>query len=429
MGVKVYNKSNIYPHKLRIRMRIYKRELYLSRLRGFYNDTGMIKVLTGVRRCGKSCILQSVISELKENGVTDAALIDLNLDKREFRKIKTADQLESLIEQHSSVPGIKYLFIDEVQNVHEFEGVINAYREEGDWSIFITGSNSYLLSGQLTTKLTGRYINIEVFTLTFAEYLGMKKMLAKPIDPNLETEFNNYLSEGGFPKTVEYDNIVDKHMYTTSVIDEIFEKDIRRHQKIKHVSVFDRVMEFMIGNFGSTVSITNLLEHFAKHEKIKIKRETLNRYIQILVDAKILYRCKRFDIKSKRALSGDQKYYLADLSFYGAISVDGRINYGPTLENVTYVYARSMGYAASVGKIGSFECDFILRNPSQDYAYVQVSRSIMDESTEEREYRALEAIRDYYPKYLLTMDGLFQKRNGITHANIAQFMSEENLFN
>lgn len=409
-------------------MKIYKRELYLSKLRGFYYDTGMIKVLTGVRRCGKSCILQSIISELKESGVSDAALIDINLDKREYRKIKTPDQLENLIEEHSFSSGTKYLFIDEIQNVRGFEEVINAYREEGSWSIFITGSNSYLLSGQLITKLTGRYLDIEVFTLTFSEYLGMKKLLGKVIDPNIEAEFAKYLSEGGFPKAIEYDDLPDKRLYVSSVVNEILEKDIKQNQKIKHLSVFNRVLDFMIGNFGSPISITNLLDYFTTKENIAIKRETLNRYIQILVDSKILYRCKRFDIRSKRALSGEQKYYLSDLSFYNTINVDGRINYGPALENVTYIYARSLGYSPSVGKIGKLECDFILRSPDLDYSYVQVSRSILNESTEEREYRALEAIRDAYPKYLLTMDGLLQKRNGIIHANIVRFMEDDQRF-
>ncbi len=409
-------------------MKLYRREQYLSKLRGFYDDDGMIKVLTGIRRCGKSCILLSVMNELRERDVNPTAIIYINLDKREYRKVRTADQLDAIIEPYTNIPGKKYLFIDEIQNVDGFEEVLNAYREEGDWSIFITGSNSYLLSGQLVTKLTGRYVEVEVFTLTFNEYLGMKRMLGKPVASDVSVEFASYLAEGGFPKAVEYDSPADKQLYTTSVIAEVFEKDIRRHQKIRHVSVFDRVMEFMIGNFGAPISIKNILDHFSNNEKIPIKRETLNRYIQILVDAKILYLCKRFDVKSRRALSGEQKYYLADLSIYYAMSPDNRINYGPMLENVAYLYARSMGYSASVGKIGKFECDFILRSPARDYTYVQVSRTIAERATEEREYRALEAIRDAYPKYLMTMDNLLQERNGIRHVNIERFMAEEKRF-
>lgn len=409
-------------------MQIYRRELYLSKLRGFYDDEGMIKVLTGVRRCGKSCILLSIIDELRERGVPESAIINLNLDARAYRKIKTADQLEALIDEHAGSDRTKYLFIDEVQNAVGFEEVLNAYREEGGWSIFITGSNSYLLSGQLVTKLTGRYIEVEVFTLTFAEYLGMKQMLGKPIDGDLSAEFGSYLAEGGFPKAVEYDSAEDKQAYTASVVGEIFEKDIRRYRKIKHASVFDRVMDFMIGNFGAPVSVKNILDHFVRNEHVPIKRETLDRYIKILVDAKILYECKRFDVKSRRALRGEQKYYLADMGFYYAMSTDNRINYGPVLENIVYIYARSMGYAASVGKVGKLECDFILRDANRDYSYVQVCRTIAERSTEEREYRALEAIGDAYPKYLMTTDGLLQKRNGVHHVNIARFMRDERRF-
>lgn len=408
-------------------MKLYKRELYLSKLRGFYNDPGMIKVLTGIRRCGKSCVLLSIIEELRENGVEEERLININLDKRQFRKIKTPDQLENLVDSLTPVNDhrLKYLFIDEIENVEGFEELINGYREEGDWSIFITGSNSYLLSGQLITKLTGRYLEIEVFTLTFHEYLDMKRLYDQKIDANLTIEFGNFLSEGGFPKAIEYPAKAEKTAYTASVIQEIIEKDIKRNNKIKHLSVFERVMDYAVSNFGAPMSIKNILDHFAKVEGISIKRETLNRYLQILVDAKILYRCKRFDLKSRRSLGGEMKYYLADLSIYNALNTDSRINFGPVLENVTYNYARSMGYFVSVGRIGKFECDFILRNSDNDYAYVQVSRTIADSTTEDREYRALEAIRDAWPKYLLTMDGLLQKRNGIIHANIENFMEDE----
>ena len=162
-------------------MRLYKREAYLSKIRAFYHDTGLIKVITGVRRCGKSCLMETIAQELKKDGIDDSHIIYLNLDKRGFRSVKTADQLESLIEERSTATGTKYLFIDEVQNVNDFEEVINGYREEEEYSIFITGSNSYLLSGELATKLTGRYLEFELYTLTFSEYLEMKTFLGKEV--------------------------------------------------------------------------------------------------------------------------------------------------------------------------------------------------------------------------------------------------------
>ena len=206
-------------------MKLYRREDYLQKIRGFYHDTGIIKVITGVRRCGKSCLMETISLELREAGVRDENIIYLNLDKRGYRNIKTADQLDALIEQKSAAKGTKYLFIDEIQNVRDFEEVINGYREEEDYSIFITGSNSYLLSGELATKLTGRYLEFEIFTLSFAEYLGMKAFLKKPISPDLTSEFDLYLSDGGFPKALSYEG-ADKQTYIQGIIREIFEKVI-----------------------------------------------------------------------------------------------------------------------------------------------------------------------------------------------------------
>ena len=408
-------------------MRLYRREDYLQKIRGFYHDTGMIKVITGVRRCGKSCLMETISRELRENGVSDENIIYLNLDKRGFRNIKTSDQLDALIEQMSAAEGLKYLFIDEIQNVRDFEEVINGYREEEEYSIFITGSNSYLLSGELVTKLTGRYLEFEVFTLSFAEYLGMKEFLKKPISPDLTSEFDQYLAEGGFPKALSYEG-EDKHAYIRGVIKEIFEKDIRKRVKVRKVSVFETVQRYIINNFGATMSLTNILDDLKKNG-CPIRRETLNRYIHILEDAKIIYPCERFDLKSRRSISGEQKYYLADLGFYFALNTDKRINYGPALENVVYTYARSKGYNISVGRIGKLECDFILGRSNMDYSYVQVAMTIMSSiETENREYRPLESIIDNYPKYVLTRNDLIQHRSGIIHANIAPFMKENQLF-
>ena len=407
-------------------MRIYQREKYLKRMRGFYHDDGMIKVVTGMRRCGKSCLMQSIADELVESGVPKDNVIYIDLDSRSNRKIKTADELEELIDALTpkDARGVKYLFIDEIQNVDEFELLVNGYRTDGGWSIFITGSNSYLLSGQLATKLTGRHIEFEVFPLDFAEYVGMKRFLGKPVDGVLMREFTEYLTLGGFPKALEYEGEDEKRAYIKSVIQEIFEKDVKHSNKIKNVSVFNAVQTYLINNFGAPTSLKNLLAHFNDVEKIPIKRETLNRYIQILVDAKILYRCSRFDLKSRRSLSRDEKYYLADPGFYFAMNTDARINYGPSLENVLYIYLVSRGYNLSVGRIGKLKCDFIARRRNS-YAYIQVSMSIADPNVEEREYRPFGSIRDGYPRFLFTLDPLLQEREGVRHLNLVDFMAEE----
>ena len=409
-------------------MELYKREKYLSRMRAFFHDDDLIKVITGIRRCGKSSLMETIAEELKEGGVAESNIIYIDLDKRGFKSIRNAEQLESLIESSTQIKGMKYLFIDEIQNVEGFEEVINGFRSEGDYSIFITGSNSYLLGGELVTKLTGRYLEFEMYPLTFDEYEDMKKFYGKDINPNSEIELNNYILEGGFPRAIQIDSLSDKRTYVRGIIDEIFEKDIKRRVKVRDVQSFELVRNYIINNFGATTSINSLHEALIKNGMV-ISRATVTRYIKILIDAKILYECKRFDMKSKKALSGEQKYYIADLSFYYALNRDNRINYGPALENIVYLYTKSLDYAVSVGRIGKLECDFILRDHDMDYSYVQVAyKMLQSKDTEDREYRPLESIRDNYKKYVVTTDYILQKRNGIAHVNLMDFVGEGKRF-
>lgn len=409
-------------------MELFRRENYLKKIRGFYHDVETIKVITGVRRCGKSSLMATIMQELIEQGISDENIIFLDLDSKAYRKIKNDDDLEKLIDSRSITKGTKYLFVDEIQNVSNFEEIINAYRTTGEYSIFVTGSNSYLLSGELVTKLTGRYVEFEMFTLSFEEYLEMKEFYGKSVDTNLSVEMNNYLLEGGFPKALQFDDMTDKRTYVQSVINEIFEKDIKKRIKLRNAEVFEKIRDYMINNFGATTSISNISDELKK-DGICVKRETLDRYIKALTDAKILYECKRFDMKSKKSLRGQKKYYLADMSFYFAANTDNRINYGPALENVVFIYARSKNYSVSIGKIGNLECDFILRDNELNYSYVQVAYTILESrKTEDREYAPLERINDNNPKYVATTDFLLQKRNGIRHINLMEFMKEKSLF-
>ena len=409
-------------------MKLFKRENYLSKIRGFYDSDDIIKVITGVRRCGKSCLMETIASELSEKGVDEKDIIYIDLDKRGYRGVKSADALEKLIDEQVDGEGLKYLFIDEIQNVEGFEEVINGYRSEGGWSIFITGSNSYLLSGELVTKLTGRYLEFEMFPLSFGEYEEMKRFYNKPINPNEQEELTDYVMESGFPRTVLIDDPADKRKYVQGIINEIFEKGIRKRIRIRKRDTFEIVRRYIINNFGATTSINNICDALKK-SGLDIGKATVSRYIKTLVDAKILYECDRFDMKSKRSLSGEKKYYLSDLGFYFAENTDNRINYGPTLENMLYVYARAHDCTVSVGRIGKLECDFIVRNREMEYSYVQVAYTIaLSEETENREYRPLEQIKDNYPKYVMTTDYLLQNRNGIKHVNLIRFMREEHDF-
>lgn len=403
-------------------MKLFRREQYLKKIRPFYDDD-LIKVITGIRRCGKSCLMATIVEELRGRGVEGKDIVYLDLDKRGNRSIKTPDQLEEKIESLLADGSFKYLFIDEVQNVFGYEEVVNAYNADGGFSIFITGSNSYLLSGELMTKLTGRYVEFEMFTLSFAEFLDMKKFMGKEIADE-RIEFNEYLRYGGFPRSLEYDDPEAKARYIEDVVGQIVDKDIRSRNKIRNVDTFNRVMTYVINNYGVPTSLTNLHDHFTKVERIAVERRTIAAYIQMLVDAKILCRCERFDLKSRKSLRGEEKYYLADPGIYFARNVDVRLNYGPSLENALYIYLRSRGYRLVVGRIGKLECDFIARK-RDSYAYIQVSMTIADRSVEEREYRPFGYIRNGYPRYLFTLDPLLQNREGVKHLNLISFMKDE----
>ena len=415
--------------KFEIRSDLYKREKYLDKIRGFYHECEVIKVLTGVRRCGKSSIMNLIAGELLASGVKEDNILYFNLDKKPYDSVTSAEELDALISENSKADGIKYLFIDEIQNVEGFERVINSWREERDFSIFMTGSNSYLLSGELVTKLTGRYIEFNILPLSFEEYIGFKQFFGKSISADNLTELRSYILEGGFPYVVRLNSLNDKRTYVQSLIDEIYEKDVKRRIKIRNRAAFDAVMRYVVNNFGATTSIQNIVDDFSKIGTT-IKKETVNKYISALISAKIIMPCERFDMKSRRSLAGEKKYYLSDLSFYYAFNTDNRINFGPVLENIVYTYAASRDYTISVGKIGKLECDFILRDNEMNYSYVQVAYTILgSRETEDREYRALEGITgDNYPKYLLTTDSLLQKRNGIIHANLIDFIKEGRTF-
>ena len=406
-----------------INMKLFKRENYLKKIRGFYDATDIIKVITGVRRCGKSSLMLTIADELADRGVFEDNIIYIDLDKRGYRSIKSADQLDALIEEKTmNIKGTKYLFIDEVQNVDGFEEVLNGFRSEDDYSIFVAGSNSYLLSGELVTKLTGRYIEFEIYTLSFEEYESMKLFYKKSICSNPLEELSSNIIDGRFPRSIQFDSVADRRIYAQNVIKEIFEKDIRRRIKVKDRDAFEIVKNFVINNYASPISINNIVDSLRKNGN-KITKPTVIKYVQTLLDAKIIYDCFRYDMKSKKSIKGEKKYYLADLSFYYALNTDNQMNYGPCLENIVYIYARSHDYAVSIGRIGKLECDFILRDHDLNYSYVQVAYTILaSKETEDREYKPLEQIKDNYPKYVATTDYLLQKRNGIKHINIIDFM-------
>ena len=410
---------------------VYPREKYLKKIRPFY-DSDIIKVITGIRRCGKSFILKAIMNELIDIGIPKTQIIYIPLDRRGYKNIKTSEELETKIESMLGDDENYYLFIDEVQNVFGFESVIHAYAEEG-YSIFLTGSNSYLLSDEISTKLTGRYLNFETFTLDFSEYLEMKRFFKKKIDQDIYVEFEEYILNGGFPKTIEFDDIQARQTYARGIISEIFEKDVKTRKRISNVPVYERVQSFLLNNYSAPFSLSNLLECLEK-EGYKTKATTVRGYIEDLKKAKIIYECNRFDLKSKKSLRREQKYYLSDLAIYFTMNTDNRLSYGLSLENMVYLYLASQDYQISIGKIGKLECDFITRNTSGDYAYIQVTYTMQGEdikATErikEREYRPFRKIRDGYPRYIVSLDRFRDQQEGVHHINaIDLFLGKEKI--
>lgn len=405
--------------------RVHPREKYLKTMRPFYSSD-VIKVITGIRRAGKSFILKAVVNELLASGVEGASIVYIPLDKRGFKGIRTPEALESRIEAEAQGDGFHYLFIDEVQNVRGFEPVVQAYAEEG-WSVFLTGSNSYLLSDEITTKLTGRYLTFEVFPLDFKEYLDMKGFHGLQIESDLLDEFDGYILNGGFPKSLEFPDAAARQTYTRGIVGEIFEKDVKTRNRISNVAVYERVQSFLINNYAAPFSIGNLVESL-RAEHVGTKPQTVRNYIRDLQKAKIVYECNRFDLKSRRSIARNQKYYLADLSLYFSTNADNRLSYGPSLENIVYLYLSSKGYQVSIGMIGKLECDFIVRKPDGDYAYIQVAYSLQagdaasTEALQEREYRPFRSIRDGYPRYIITLDRNRDQREGVHHINAVDLL-------
>ncbi len=392
---------------------IYKRETYLKGIRGFYN-TDLIIVITGIRGCGKTCLLQSVRDELIETGVADKDIIYINMEGHGYKGIHTPDRLEKAIDSRIADNDRKYIFIDEVQRVKDFEPLINGYREKGH-SLFIAGSGS-VLDGEQITKLVGRYIEIELFTLSFYEYEEMKEFLSAP-KQDLMSEFTEYIRCGGFPETLQMNDDAEKAECVRSILKDIYEKDITSRGKVRDSRQFDETLSYALYNYGSLLNCAKAARQL-NELGCAIKAETVRRYMDLLLDAKVAYECPRYDHKSKASLPGGQRLYLADLSLCDFAPKGGwTINYGPVMGNILYCYLRGKGYKVCVDAAGTF-----VARKGQDMFYCRVAETISDKETEDEEYNTLLCIKDNYPKYIFTLDPLMQKRAGILHRNMADFM-------
>lgn len=396
-----------------------ERPLYLDKIMPFV-DTPFVKILTGVRRCGKSTILKMIIKKLKEEKqVDDEQILNYCFDSMEYEDMTTKElylEIKSKILQSKKT----YLFLDEIQEIEGWEKVVNTLASDFDVDIYITGSNSRMMSSEISTYLTGRYITFHIYTLSFEEYLMFKKSYT--ILKELKQEFSQYVRLGGFPATHLQDYSQDE-VYT--IVKDIYNStifsDIVRRNPVKKIDQLERVVKYTFNNIGNTFSAKSISNYF-KSEQRKIDNETVCSYLEKLQKAYILHKCSRYDLQGKNILKTQEKFYLADVSLrYSALgyTVD---SIASSLENIVYLELKRRGYDVYIGKIKDKEIDFVATKQNEKI-YVQVTQEIKSEKTQKREYEQLLEIRDNYPKYVVMADD-FAGGNyeGIKTMNIVDFL-------
>ncbi len=398
-----------------------KRKFYLEKIVKLI-DTEDIKVITGVRRCGKTVLLKQIIDELENRGIASENIIYMSFESSKYKNIRNDNDLDEFIfSKTNNLNGKIYLLFDEIQKVKNWEVSLNSYRVDLECDIYITGSNSQLLSGELATLISGRYISINMLPFSFKELIQYYDEMHENID---EIKlFEQYLSYGGFPGLLNYEN-EEKEKYLYDLYSTIVLNDILYKNKVKDLDLLERLMEFMISNIGQLFS-ANSISKYIKNENRKTTPHTIINYMDYARNAFILYQIKRENIKQKRKLLISDKYYLVDSGFYFIFNGSTQRNWGQLLENIVFLELIRQGYSITIGKIQDLEVDFVCRKANQ-IKYIQVSQSILDENTRKREFKSLEKISDSYPKYVISMDSFDFSANGIIHLNIIDFLKSEN---
>ncbi len=396
-----------------------KREIYMSRIRPFIN-TELIKVMTGIRRCGKSVMLELIKQELEESGVNPAQFISINFEDMSYSHLQTAQSLHNEIKKRASeIQGKVYLFFDEIQEVKDWEKCVNSLRVSLDCDIYITGSNARLLSGELATYLGGRYVEFVIYPFSFAEFMELYRSIAP--DESMQRCFQKYLLSGGMPylANIRYADEPSKQ-YLHDLFNSVQLKDIVRRNKIRDVDLLERVIAYVMANVGNTFSATSLAK-FLKNEQRTVAPETILNYIKYCCEAYLFYQVKREDLQGKQILSTNEKYYIADHGIREAVFGGNMRDINLILENIVYLELLRRGYAVTVGRFGDKEIDFVC-DKRGDKLYVQVAYLLASDETINREFGVYDTIRDNYPKYVVSMDELEMSRNGIKHCNIRDFL-------
>ena len=399
-----------------------KRELYMKRIRPFIG-TDLIKVMTGIRRCGKSVMLELIKQELQENGINQAQFISINFENMNYAHLQTAKALhDEITKRAAGIDGKVYLFFDEIQEVEDWEKCINSFRVALDCDIYITGSNAKLLSGELATYLGGRYVEFIIYPFSFAEFLELYKPLAS--DESIAKCFQKYLLAGGMPylANIMYEDGPSKQ-YLQDLFNSVQLKDIVKRNKIRDVDLLERIITYVMANVGNTFSATSVAK-FLKSERRTVAPETIMNYIKYCCEAYLLYQVKREDLQGKQILASNEKYYLADHGIREAVFGGNMRQINLTLENIVYLELIRRGYTVTVGKYGEKEIDFIC-NKQEDKLYVQVTYLLASEETIQREFGVYNSIQDNFPKYVVSMDELDMSQNGIRHYNIRDFLLAE----
>lgn len=396
-----------------------KRELYMKRIRPFIG-TDLIKVITGIRRCGKSVMLELIKEELVETGVAPTQFISLNFEDLNNAHLQTAKALHDEITMRAKEKeGKVYLFFDEIQEVEDWEKCINSLRVTLDCDIYITGSNAKLLSSELSTYLGGRYVEFVIYPFSFGEFLDLYRTIV-PNEP-VQESFKKYLTFGGMPylSNIRYEPAPSK-LYLKDLFNSIQLKDIVRRNKVRDVDLLERIITYVTANVGTTFSSGSLAK-FLKSEQRTVAPETILNYMKYCCDAYLFYKVRREDLQGKNILSTNEKYYIADHGIREAVFGGNMRDINLILENIVYLELLRRGHQVTVGRTGSKEVDFVC-NKQGERIYVQVCYLLASEETVEREFGAYDGIRDNYPKYVVSLDEFDMSRNGIKHRNIRDFL-------
>jgi predicted AAA+ superfamily ATPase len=396
-----------------------KREAYMSRIRPFIGND-LVKVLTGIRRSGKSVMLESIQQELTEQGVFDSQFIRFNFEDMRNAHLCTAQELHKEVTQKAAaIDGKVYLFFDEIQEVADWERCINSFRVEFDCDIYITGSNAKLLSGELATYLAGRYAEFVIYPFSFGEFAELYNSVC-PETPTQEV-FAKYLTLGGMPYlgNLRFEEAASQ-IYLQDLFNSVVLKDIVKRNKVRDVDLLERIIAYVFGGVGTTFSAASISKYFKSENRIAAP-ETIMNYIGYCMDAFLFYQVKRQDLQGKKLLAVNEKYYVADHGIRQAVFGGNMKDINLILENIVHMELLRRGYKITVGKAKTKEIDFICEKQSEKL-YVQVSYLLASEETIRREFGAYECVKDNFPKYVVSLDEFDMSRDGIKHRNIRDFL-------